>query len=542
MPIYKAGIYARLSSDYDIKKNESASIQIEIAKKYVEEINQKNMEERIDIIECYTDLGKTGSNFYREGFQRLMKDIRLGKINCVIVKDLSRFGRNYLETGDYIEKIFPFMGVRFIAVADNYDTGKDGNENNQIVSEIKNLVNDMYVKDSSKKAKLQLMKRREEGSYVGGPPPFGYDVIWDKKKRALIPDENTAFIVKFIYEKFIETESYKAVVNLLNKKKINPPAVYKRTKEVYHTSKEEEYKGWDKSTVERIVKNNIYLGILVQGKTAITSRDEKNRIYKSEDKWVVTKDAHEPLIDTETFQNAVKIREKIKTKSAPYNHSSLGCPLEDNIFESVLYCGVCGRKMTRSSYVKKNKDGVTRRVDSYFCLNGGQTKVSACPDSNRISKAELVYILLKLIRIEFAIFLDDFTDYIEFGKKLIKESVKKMEILLRKTKSKLRRFSEEEGSIYINYRYGNISQEDYLDYKSKHNNKLLELRKIEKEQIQGLKEVQKLSKQYMSAISSLLTLKSDRELTKEMIEDFIYKIYVYPDKRIEIIFAFTDLR
>ena len=158
---YKAGIYARLSADQDVKKNESVEVQIEIAKKFVEEFNGQKKGEVIDVVECYTDLGKTGSNFEREGFLRLLQDIRIGEINCVIVKDLSRFGRNYLEAGNYIEKIFPFLGVRFIAVADGFDTGKEGNENKQMASEIKNLVNDMYAKDFSKKAKLHLKQRRK---------------------------------------------------------------------------------------------------------------------------------------------------------------------------------------------------------------------------------------------------------------------------------------------------------------------------------------------------------------------------------------------
>lgn len=161
---YRAGIYARLSSDQDIKKNESVEVQIEIARKFVEEFNQKNTGEVIDVVECYTDLGKTGSNFEREGFQRLLQEIRLGEINCVIVKDLSRFGRNYLEAGNYIEKIFPFLGVRFIAVADGFDTGKEGNENKQMASEIKNLVNDMYAKDFSKKAKMYLRLSIEDNA------------------------------------------------------------------------------------------------------------------------------------------------------------------------------------------------------------------------------------------------------------------------------------------------------------------------------------------------------------------------------------------
>ena len=199
---YKAGIYARLSSDQDRKKNESVEVQVKIAEKHIEELNREGTE-RIEIIDRYTDLGKTGSNFERDEFQRLMQDIRLGDIDCVVAKDLSRFGRNYLEAGNYIEKIFPFLGVRFIAVADGLDTGHRGSNTKQMATEIKNLVNDMYAKDFSVKAKQHLKLRRQEGSYVGGPPPYGYKAGWDKKIRKLVPDENTAGIVKHIFGLFI---------------------------------------------------------------------------------------------------------------------------------------------------------------------------------------------------------------------------------------------------------------------------------------------------------------------------------------------------
>lgn len=307
---YKVGIYARLSSGQDEKKKESIEVQIEIARKFVEEFNRNQTGEVMEVIGCYTDVGKTGSNFERAGFLRLLQDIRLGKINTVIVKDLSRFGRNYLEAGNYLEKIFPFLGVRFIAVADDFDTGREGNENKQMASEIKNLVNDMYAKDFSQKAKLHLTQRREEGSYVGGPPPYGYRVKWNGKRRVLIPDGNTEGIVRFIYEKFIETESDTAVARELSIRRVNPPALYKKTKEIYHAPGAGEYKGWNKSAVERILKSETYAGTLVQGKTSITARDERNRVHKPEAAWVVTKEAHEPLIDRELYRRAVEIREK----------------------------------------------------------------------------------------------------------------------------------------------------------------------------------------------------------------------------------------
>lgn len=374
---YKAGIYVRLSSDHDSNKNESIDTQIELVKKFVENYNASI--DKIDIVRCYTDLGKTGSNFEREGFKRLLADIRRGEINCVLVKDLSRFGRNYLETGNYIEKIFPFMGVRFIAVADDFDTAKDGNENKQIAFEIKNLINDMYTKDFSKKAKINLEQRRRDGAYTGGPPPYGYVAGWTGRKRVLMPDYKTADIVRFIYEKFVETESYTAVAALLSTKKVNPPTVYKRTGEVYyltevyektgeichstemnkktdevyystevnkktgeiyhsqevykktgevyHSQKvyektsqayynpaQKEYKNWNKSAVERILKSETYYGILVQGKTSVTARNEKNRVRRPQNEWVITEAAHESLIDLELYQKAAAVRSKISRK------------------------------------------------------------------------------------------------------------------------------------------------------------------------------------------------------------------------------------
>lgn len=536
---YKAGIYARLSSDQDVKKNESVEVQVEIARKFVEEFNGQKNGEVIDVVECYTDLGKTGSNFEREGFLRLLQDIRLGEINCVIVKDLSRFGRNYLEAGNYIEKIFPFLGVRFIAVADGFDTGNEGNENKQMASEIKNLVNDMYAKDFSKKAKLHLKQRREEGSYVGGPPPYGYKAEWSGKRRVLIPDENTKSIVKFIYEKFVETESYTAVADELNRRRINPPSQYKKTKEVYHSDDAVSYKGWDKGAVERILKSETYTGILVQGKTSITARNEKNRVHKPEDDWVVTEGAHEPLVEEKLHRSAEEICKKIKARTTTYKHPTKGYPIEENIFDNVLYCGVCGRKMTRSSYVKQYADGEKARLDGYFCLNSGQTKVTICPESNRISKNELLDILLPLIRIEFEVFLSRPKRYTEYGKERIAEAVKRTERKLNEAEVKVRRFREEESSVYMDYRAGKMLQKDYVSFKMKQEDRLEELRKQQQDLEKEKKALEKLETKYLAAIKALLKLKSGKDLTKDVVEAFIEKIYVYPGKRIEVLFTVT---
>lgn len=331
-----------------------------------------------------------------------MQDVRTGDINCVIVKDLSRFGRNYLEAGNYIEKIFPFLGVRFIAVTDHYDTGIEGNETKQLASEIKNLINDMYARDSSVKAKASLAQRRKEGSYVGGAAPYGYKTQQKGMLRVLVPDENTVEIVRYIFAEYIATESCAAVAKALNSRKINPPAVYQKSGEVY-CPPGTAFKGWGRGGVERIVKNDTYTGRLVQGKTGITARDESSRIRKPQGEWIVREDAHEPLIGRDIFQEAVSIWKKRREITQSHEHPSIDCPIGENIFDKVLYCGVCGRKMTRSSHVKQYADGSKKRSDGYSCLKGRAANVEICPSPNHISRKELSDILFSLLETQLAV-------------------------------------------------------------------------------------------------------------------------------------------
>lgn len=533
---YKAGIYARLSSDQDIKKNESIEMQIDIAKRFVEEWNAGH-KEKIVIVENYTDLGKTGTNFERDAFKRLMQDVRMGEINCVIVKDLSRFGRNYLESGNYIEKIFPFLGVRFIAISDGYDTGADGNNTKQMASEIRNLVNDMYAKDSSKKAKISLKQRREEGSYVGGPPPYGYLSSWDKKVRKLVPDENVSEIIRYIYEQFVALENYKAVTDQLNKRRVNPPSVYKKTGEVY-CSQDCVYKGWDKGSVERILKSETYLGKLVQGKTSITARKEENRIQKPANDWIVTEQSHEPLIDTELFEKAKEACRKIKERTEKQNSHSEEYPIEENIFAEVLYCGVCGRKMTRTSYVSHYADGEIKRKDGYLCGNSVSTKTENCPESNRISKTQLMDILFIVLGEEISLNFGKRKAYVEKGREEIRKIKLELEQKQRKSENTMVLLQEEEARRYMEYRMGHIRQKDYVAYKMHSEEQRQQMEQQSKELGEAIRDLERKGEHYLKAIRSLLKWKKKKDITKELVETLIEKIYVYPGKRVEIVFCY----
>lgn len=534
---YKAGIYARLSSDQDKKKNESIDIQVDIAKKFVEDWNQSH-EDKIEVVDCFTDLGKTGTNFNRDAFKRLMQEVRLGEINCIIVKDLSRFGRNYLEAGNYIEKIFPFLGVRFIAVTDGYDTGADGNGTRQMASEIKNLVNDMYAKDFSKKAKTGLKQRREEGSYVGGPPPYGYKATWENRIRKLIPDENTAAVVRYIYQQFVKTESYQAVTDELNKCRFNPPAIYQKTGEVY-CPPQVPYKGWDKSSVERILKSRTYIGNLVQGKTTITARNEHNRVKKHSEEWIITTQAHEGIIDKELFDQVSGLCGKIRQHSLEKNSQAQAFPISENIFNNILYCGVCGRKMTRHSHMKHYIHHASR-IDGYSCLNAGAARTDQCHGSNSISKRALSNLLFALFEKEFAVGLGRQKHYVDQGREYIRQAALVLNQKIKTTEHALTALLAEESRKYLEYQDGVIPQKDYIDYKMQKAEKVRELEALKQELSGQQKKLDKDGELYLKAVRALIRWKQEKELTKELLETLVEKIYVYPGKRVEVVFRYTD--
>ena len=530
---YKAGIYARLSVSRE-EKNESIEVQVEIAKRFIEEWNERHSD-KIEVAGCYKDLGKTGTSFERDEFKRLMQDVRLGDINCVIVKDLSRFGRNYLEAGNYIEKIFPFLGVRFIAVADGYDTGEDGSNTHQMATEVKNLINDMYAKDFSGKARLSLAQRRQEGSYVGGPPPYGYRAVREGRIRKLVPDENTAEIVRHIYSKFLETESYKAVADELNQNRINPPSIYRKSGEVY-CPPDMPYKGWDKAYMEVFLKNETYTGRLVQGRTTISP--EKERLQTDEKDWKIKEQAHEPLIEKDVFEQARKLRQQIHERS---KNSAVEQPIDENVFENVLFCGVCGRKMTRHSHVRTYADGSKKRVEEYSCVNATNTKTNLCPSPNYIAKNKLTELLFSLLETEFALCLKRKREYERKGKNILEAEKRELESTLRSIQRKEEAVAGQDSVAYMEYRIGKISQEELAERRLQRETQLQELLGQETEIREAIRRLEKTETVYLAAIRALIRLKSKRVFTKELAESLIDKIYLYPGKRIEVVFAFEDV-
>ena len=309
--IYIAGIYTRLSQerkeDYRDKSN-SLEMQEELC---IKEATEKD----IKVFRVYKDYEYSGTNFKRPGFLEMMEDVRIGRINCIIVKDLSRFGREYLEISNYIEKVFPFLGVRFISVNDNLDT-KDGIKSDKSYEiAIKNIFNDLYAKDISKKVKASKEVKMKQGSFIGAMAPYGYKVNKIDGKRVLVIDEKVADVVRLMFHLASQGKSNIQIARELTET-YTTPAEYKRTGKVFKDK--EDIKQWDTSYISKILSDEVYIGNLIQ--RIHSNRNDLNLKSKFRDKeeWIITENTHKGLIDKITFENIREIKEK-KQNHLPYH-------------------------------------------------------------------------------------------------------------------------------------------------------------------------------------------------------------------------------
>lgn len=335
--IWNATLYLRLSRD-DGDKEESNSItgQRELLRDYISQ--------RPELREyaVRVDDGFSGSTFERPSFQKMIEDVKAGRTDCIIVKDLSRFGRNYLDAGEYIEKIFPFLGVRFIAVNDHYDSLGDKKASDDLIIPFKNLINEAYCRDISVKIRSQLEIKRKNGQFLGSFATFGY-LKDEQNKNKLVVDEYAADIVRDIFKWKLEGVSPQDIADALNKLGILSPMEYKRSLGMkFTTSFKTNTKAlWSAGTVIRILKNPIYTGVLVQGKETTPSYKVHKRITKDESEWIVIEDSHEAIISKIDFNSVQKIL-KLDTRRSPDGEAV-------QLFSGMVFCGDCGASMVRKT-------------------------------------------------------------------------------------------------------------------------------------------------------------------------------------------------
>lgn len=335
--LWNATLYLRLSRD-DGDKEESNSItgQHELLRDYI------SQRPELREFAVRVDDGFSGSTFERPSFQKMIEDVKAGRTDCIIVKDLSRFGRNYLDAGEYIEKIFPFLGVRFIAVNDNYDSLGDKKASDDLIIPFKNLINEAYCRDISVKIRSQLEIKRKNGQFLGSFAAFGY-LKDEQNKNKLVVDQYAADIVRDIFKWKLEGVSPQDIADALNKLGVLSPMEYKRSLGMKFTTsfKTNSKALWSAGTVIRVLKNPIYTGVLVQGKETTPSYKVHKRITKDESDWSVIEDSHEAIISKIDFDSVQKVL-KCDTRRSP-GSKAVG------LFSGMIFCGDCGASMVRKT-------------------------------------------------------------------------------------------------------------------------------------------------------------------------------------------------
>lgn len=522
---YLCGGYLRLSKeDDDIAKSETLqSNSIENQKEYIEDYLQSKPE--IRVVDFYIDDGYSGVNFDRPDFQRMLQDIKDKKINCVIVKDLSRLGRNYIEVGKYIERLFPFLGVRFIAINDNFDSADDAALSNNIIVPFKNLINDAYCRDISIKIRSHLEVKRKRGEFIGAFPVYGYMRGEDKNK--LIVDPCAAEIVKEIFAMKMEGMSQQAIADELNRLGVLSPAEYKKEqgsgyKTVFQTHSRAK---WTAVAVLRVLTNEVYMGTLIQGKESTPNYKVRVREKKPKEEWIRVENAHEAIISRTDFELISDILQKDTRVSTGKSAVS--------VYSGYLVCADCGCSMVR----KKVRSGSLEYV--YYVCSGNKKDKDIC-SSHRISENTLNMAITKTLQLHLKQ-LGDLQESIRYIRETSGNSdkIKKLVLQSEKRKEDIEKYNRLKLECYEDYKKELITQDEYMLFKKELDNRIEEIQRAITEL--GKKKRMLLNGGYEkeSLLEKFLTSK-EIELKRSILVRFISRIYVYEDHRIEIIFRYQD--
>lgn len=520
--IWNATLYLRLSRE-DGDKEESNSIagQRDLIRDYL--AHHPELREYA----VRVDDGFSGSSFERPAFQEMMDDIKTGKTNCVIVKDLSRFGRNYLDAGEYIEKIFPFLGVRFIAINDNYDSEKERTSSDDLMIPFKNLINEAYCRDISVKIRSQLEIKRKRGEYLGSFAAYGY-LKSPTEKNKLIIDEYAADVVRDIFKWKLEGASPMAIADRLNHAGVLSPMEYKKSLGMkYATSfKANAQALWSAASIIRVLKNPLYIGVLTQGKETTPSYKVHKRICKDADEWAVVQDSHEAIISKSDYDMVQKV---LAMDTRTCKDDSVV-----QIFSGLVFCGDCGASMIRKTVPSGGKKYVY-----YVCSENKANKKVCSSHSIRDTDLENIVLLSTQQYIRAVIDLQDLLELTETAPLRTAEAQKVQRQIDRK-RSELERCNRLLMSLYESLTDGILNKDEYLRLKQRYAAQSAEAEK----QLLSLQDTLVNIQEHGSA--SLTWMNEFREhqnitsLDRETVVALIERILIYEDKRVEIIFRWHD--
>ena len=524
MPIYRAAIYARLSVDNEERKSESIETQIALIKEFIQKHNaNENKAYELMVYDIYSDLGKIGTNFERAGFERMMNDIRERKINCILVKDFSRFGRNYIETGNYLENILPFMKVRFISVCDRYDSFSTDEKNQELSMNIKNLVNDAYAKDISAKGRAAKRIAQKNGEYVGAVAPYGYRCEKVHGIYKLIVEPEAAKIVRRIFEAYASGVGIQRIIDDLFEDGIHRISDYNRYHHVYCQEGEKLHQ-WAMSSVRAVLKRNNYYGDLVQRKyESRFQRGEKWCDVLDEKQWIITPNTHEPIISRELFEKV-----QVRLKTALEARNIVGWEENERTFYNVFYCGDCKRKMCT---------GRSKGYVYYYC-NAVQYRDERKCSYKSISEDKLQKIVRSELTRQFQLSGLYKRELSTMSAEVFSAKIEEIRNEIKMLDRDLEKCSEKLAQAFMQYKEENISGEAYLKMRDERNSwkEFCEERKTILEQ--KIQKLQKRQKEESRFLKSLLDLEGTTRINAELAEGLIDSMYLYGDGRLEINFRF----
>ena len=527
---WRTALYARLSVEDNGKEADSIENQIALLESYISGCPD------LSRVELFADNGYTGTNFHRPEFNRMMEAVQSGVIDCIVVKDLSRLGRNYIETSQFIEKICPFYGLRFIAVNDGFDTATV-TDTAQMSMALSNIVNDYYAKDISRKVTSALQTKMERGDYIGNYAPHGYCKDPENKNHLVI-DPETAPVIRQIFQWRAEGISYMGINRRLNEAGIPSPGQY-RLEHGIETNNNRKGRSvlWNKHMVTEILKNIVYIGHLAQKKGSQCLYAGIPYHITGEDEWIVVEHTHEPIISKELFEAVQKINRESAERSRANSGKYAYLPREKNIFGKKLTCAECGAVM------KLHRSFSTKRDKAYFtfkCPTYAEHGSKGCSDVKK-RKADLDVTVFSFIKAQMTVFIDmehtlqsllaAKTGSVEQGR-----TRSKRRLLQQKLENKKSILS----GLYVDYKEGLLSRQDYLFTRERIDSAIHEIETELAEQESVTSKTRGLLTGEMKWKHMVQKYQNAAELSQEMVEAFVETIKLHKDGSLEIKLNYMD--
>ena len=518
---WRLGEYIRLSKE-DLKKGKDDSNSVKNQRDLLNDFYQKHIEEFESVSE-YVDDGHTGTDANREDFQRLLADVMSGKINCVVVKDLSRFARNYSDAGSLIDNLFVQMGVRFISLAENVDSFTNPDSVSNIIVPITNVMNDNYCYQTSKKIRQVFDYKRRNGQYIGAFAPYGY-MKHPKDKHKLIVDSDAAETVKLIFSLFLQGTSKRAIALHLNEHGVPSPSAYKLLKGLPVSTRGYDEPMWGGRMIHAILTNPTYTGDLAQGRSRVKSYKVHQIETVPREEWVEVAGTHEAIIDYETFDK-VQALLKRDTRTSPEGRKV-------HLFSGFLKCADCGRAVTRC--VSKNNHVY------YACSTYKNRSRTACTmHSIKHERLEAAVLFGIQYQVHLAVSYSEAIARINSAPTKKSQSFRLDELITTKEKelAKITRYKQ---SLYQDWKDGEITQQDYRSMKADYERQVAALSDVLERLTAERAELANGVDNEHPALVAFMKYQNIDKLTREALIDLVDHIKVYENGNISVKCKFAD--